>query len=289
MKEESADGATISRAVAQVGRGALEAAGLNGHGGRDQVGDVVCHVHVRRQAEEDVAVLALAVLLAPDPAVAERRNGVDASVQRNTLLTGGLDDGAFAGFLADLDISQREVMLVEEFSDLDGSRERLLFGAAVLYCFGSQCLDTRLETVVAKVGGSALRSAQSYQDSRRRTGTHLAQRDTRPRKSRMPETTAALHIHNERHAESATFPASSRLASVADVAHAGALRTISVKSMTTGDRRGYLGARYRTWVREQCARSTHRLHGQHRPACGVLLLTSVGGRRVDLGRPGPSP
>jgi hypothetical protein len=145
-------------------------------------------------------VLALAVLLAPDPAVAEGRDGVDASIQRNALPSVGLDNSTLAGFLADLDIAQREVVLVEQISDLGGGSERLLFGAAILYRFSPQCLDARLETVEVgglPCGGRHIRIPGVVQG---RTGT----RGHRPGKERHAETHGA-HIHNQP-ARSAMFP-----------------------------------------------------------------------------------
>ena len=46
----------------------------------------------------------MSVFLEPNPAVAEGRDGIDASVQRNALPAPGLDNDTLAGFLADLDI-----------------------------------------------------------------------------------------------------------------------------------------------------------------------------------------
>jgi hypothetical protein len=99
------------------------------------------------KAEEYVSGLAGLVVLTPDPAVAEIRNGADAVVERNALLAAGLIGAPLARRLPDFDVGQRQVVAVEQLGDLGGGRHRLAFGAAVVDGLGAQRLDARLELV----------------------------------------------------------------------------------------------------------------------------------------------
>jgi hypothetical protein len=58
----------------------LVAAEFEPHGVIDHLGQVVGDLDIRAQTEEDIAGLAYLILLAPDLAVAEVRNGADAAV-----------------------------------------------------------------------------------------------------------------------------------------------------------------------------------------------------------------
>ena len=58
----------------------LLAAELESHGVINHLGQVVGDLDIRAQTEEDIAGLAYLILLAPDLAVAEVRNGADAAV-----------------------------------------------------------------------------------------------------------------------------------------------------------------------------------------------------------------
>ena len=91
---------------AVVDRG-LEAAELGAHGAVDQFGQVVRDLDIRSETEEHIDVLAGAVLLAPDPAIAEMSNGADAVVQRDSLLAMGLEDPPFTRRSAQLDVGER--------------------------------------------------------------------------------------------------------------------------------------------------------------------------------------
>ncbi len=57
----------------------------------DQLGQIMGDGDVRAQAEEDVAERAGRVLLAPNPAVAERGDRADALVERDALAPPGLE------------------------------------------------------------------------------------------------------------------------------------------------------------------------------------------------------
>ena len=102
---------------------------------------------IRAEAEEDIAALAGLILLAPDPAVAEIRDGADAVVERNPLLAVGLILAPLARRLANLDVGQRQVVAIEQLGDLGSGRQRLVLGAAIVDGLGAQRLDARLELV----------------------------------------------------------------------------------------------------------------------------------------------
>jgi hypothetical protein len=125
----------------------LEAAELGADRSIDQLGQVMSDLDVGAQAEEDVARLARCILLAPDATVAERGDGADAIVERDALPVARLVDAPLAGRFADLDIGQRQVVAVEQLSDLGGSGQCLALGAAVGDGLGAQPLDARPELV----------------------------------------------------------------------------------------------------------------------------------------------
>jgi hypothetical protein len=64
----------------------LVAAEFGTDGGVDQFGQIVRDFDIRAKTEEDIAALARLILLAPDPAVAEIRDGADAVVEGDSLL-----------------------------------------------------------------------------------------------------------------------------------------------------------------------------------------------------------
>ena len=129
-----------------VGRG-LVAAEFGADRGVDHFGQVVRDLNVRAKAEEHVSPLAGRVLLAPRAAIAERRNGADAIVERDALLAVRLVRQALAGRLADLDIGERQVVAVEQLCDLGRCRQRLAFGTAVVDGLGAQALNARPKLV----------------------------------------------------------------------------------------------------------------------------------------------
>ena len=101
-------------------RRGLVAAGLGAYRSVDQFGQVMRDFDIRTQAEEDIAALAGLVLLAPDPAIAEMRDGADAVVERDSLLAPGFIDAPFARRCANVDVGQRQVVAIEQFGDLGG-------------------------------------------------------------------------------------------------------------------------------------------------------------------------
>src|SRR5438132_14389307 len=93
---------------------------------------------IRAKAEEYVSDLAGLVLLAPDPAVAEIRNSAYAVVEWNALLAPGLILALLARRFANFDVSQRQVVAVEQLGDFGGGGQRLVFGAALVDGLGAQ-------------------------------------------------------------------------------------------------------------------------------------------------------
>src|SRR3954466_5208350 len=98
---------------AVLGRG-LETAELGAHGAVDQFGQIMRHLDVGAQTEEHIAALADRILFAPDPAIAEMRDGADAVVERNPLLAMGLVDLPVTRRLAQLNIGKRQIMPIEQ-------------------------------------------------------------------------------------------------------------------------------------------------------------------------------
>ena len=84
----------------------LVAAELRPHGVVDQLGQVVRDFDIGAQAKEYIASLAGLVLLAPNTAIAEVRNGADAVVERNALLAVGLVLAPLTPCIADFDIGK---------------------------------------------------------------------------------------------------------------------------------------------------------------------------------------
>ena len=85
----------------------LVAAELEPNGVIDHLSQVVGDLDVGAEAEEDIAGISRLVLLAPNPAVAEVRNGADAAVQRNTLPAVGLILALLTCRVVDFDVGQR--------------------------------------------------------------------------------------------------------------------------------------------------------------------------------------
>src|SRR4051794_38087960 len=102
---------------------------------------------IRAKTEEDIAALAGLVLLAPDPAVAEIRDGADAVVERDPLLAVSLKQAPLTRRLAHLDVGQRQVVAIEQLGDLGSRRQRLVLGAAIVDGLCAQRLDAQLELV----------------------------------------------------------------------------------------------------------------------------------------------
>jgi hypothetical protein len=117
------------------------------HGAVDQLGQIMRHLDVGGQPEEHVNVVAVRVLLAPDPAIAEPRDRPDAVVDRNALLAMGLVDLTVAGRCLELDVRQRQVVAIEQFRDLGGGGQRLVLGAAIGNGLGAQRLNAGLQLV----------------------------------------------------------------------------------------------------------------------------------------------
>ena len=128
-------------------RRGLVAAEFGADRGVDQFGQIVRDLDIRAKAEEDIAALARLILLAPDPAVAEIRDGADAVVERDSLLAVGLIRAPFARRLANVDVGQRQVVAIEQLGNLGGRGQCLVFGAAVVDGLCAQCLDAHLELV----------------------------------------------------------------------------------------------------------------------------------------------
>ena len=134
--------------------GGLVAAELGADGGVEQFGQVVRDFDVRPKTEEDIAALASLILLAPNPAVAEIRDGADAVIERNSLLAVGLIRAALARRLAHLDVGQRQVVAIEQLGDFGSGGQRLVLGAAIVDGLCAQRLDTHLELVErSEIGG----------------------------------------------------------------------------------------------------------------------------------------
>src|SRR5689334_22124181 len=98
-----------------VVRRGLEAAELGAHGAVDQFSQVVRDLDISAETEEHVDVLTGRVLLAPDPAIAEKSDRADAVVQGNTLLAISLEDPPFAWRGAQLDVGERQIVTIQEF------------------------------------------------------------------------------------------------------------------------------------------------------------------------------
>ena len=130
-----------------IARRGLVAAEFRAHGRVDQLGEVVRHLDIGAKTEEDVAHIAGRILLAPDPAIAEVRNGTDAIVERDALAAARLVDAPLAGRLANLEVGQRQLVAVEQLGDLGGGGDCFAFGAAVGDCLGAQPLDARPKLV----------------------------------------------------------------------------------------------------------------------------------------------
>jgi hypothetical protein len=72
------------------------------------------------EAKEYVSRLACRVFLAPDPAIAEIRDGADAIAQRYALVAVGLIFAPLTRRITDFDIGQRQVVAIEQLGDLGG-------------------------------------------------------------------------------------------------------------------------------------------------------------------------
>ena len=116
-------------------------------GGIDQFGQIVRDFDIRAKTKEDISALAGLILLAPDPAVAELRDGADAVVERDSLLTVGLIRATFARRLAYIGVGQRQIVAIEQLGDFGSGGQRLILGAAVVDGLCAQRLDTHLELV----------------------------------------------------------------------------------------------------------------------------------------------
>ena len=90
---------------------------------------------------------AAGALLAPDPAVAEGRDGADAGIERHALLVARRETHLLAGRRTDLDIRQRQGMPVEQLRHFGGRRQSFALGAAVLDRLGQEGGDAGLQAI----------------------------------------------------------------------------------------------------------------------------------------------
>jgi len=84
----------------------------------DEVIEIARCCHVGRHAEEHVAQRARPALLAPNPAVEERRDGGHAVIDRSHPFAAGLDGGALAGLLLQVELAQAEAVAVQQLRHL---------------------------------------------------------------------------------------------------------------------------------------------------------------------------
>ena len=123
MQKRITDSLAIARAIAEISGRQLEPGQFGQHRAIDEVAEVTRHRNIGLPPKKDVAILTEGILLAPDPAVGKGGDGGNAAIQRDAVLAPGLKLGAFADIPTNVDVAQRQIVLVKQGRHLGRRRQ----------------------------------------------------------------------------------------------------------------------------------------------------------------------